>query len=73
MKLNTTINGGLPVKASGEIVRCPPHEYPGHDYIQDLEVFFLSGHQYWRNLSDQDESRIVEQFFEEVNDGMETD
>ena len=69
MTIETTINGGLPVKVSGEIVRCSEYEYPGHDYIQDLEVFFLSGHHYWRNLSDQDESRIVAEFFEAWREG----
>ena len=64
MTIYTTINGGLPVKVSGSVVWCSPHEYPGHDYIDDLKVNFLSGHQYWRNLSDQDESRVVAEFFE---------
>ena len=69
MTIETTINGGLPVKVSGQVVLCGPREYPGHDYIDDLKVFFLSGHQYWRNLSDQDESRIVSEFFEAWREG----
>ena len=47
MTIETTINGGLPVRASGEVVSS------------DLEIRFLSGHDYPTEISDQDLSRIA--------------
>ena len=38
MTIETTINGGLPVKVSGQVVLCGPREYPVHDFIDDLKV-----------------------------------
>ena len=69
MTIETTINGGLPVKVSGSVVWCSPHEYPGHEYIDDLKVCFLSGHRYWRNLSKDDSQRIVEEMMDAWDEG----
>ena len=65
MTIETTINGGLPVRASGEVVKCLGTEWPGHDYIDYLEIRFRSGHEYRRELSEDDECRIVREIMEQ--------
>ena len=42
-EFETTINNGLPVRVRGTVNECHPREYPGRDYIEDLEVLWLSG------------------------------
>ena len=69
MTIETTINGGLPVKASAEVHRCSWDEYPGADYIADLEIQFLSGHDYPRAISDQDEDRIAHEIISAWREG----
>ena len=75
MTIETTVRGGLPVTASATVHRCSWHEYPGGDYIEDLEVRFLSGHDYPGAISDKDEDRISLEIIDawRSNDEMETD
>ena len=67
--IETTINGGLPVKASADVCLCSPDEYPGVTYIADLEIRFLSGHDYPKEISDQDESRIAHEIISSWREG----
>ena len=69
MQIETTINGGLPVKASADVCLCSPDEYPGATYIADLEIRFLSGHDYPKEISDQDESRIAHEIISSWREG----
>ena len=70
--IETTIKGGLPVLAEGTIVSPPVTrgsgnrlvdgpEWPGHEWVDGLVVRFKSGHIFQQELSEADESRIIEE------------
>lgn len=56
-EIRTTTAAGVPVRATGRYVRCSRYEYPGCDYIDDLEVEAVDGSEI--ELSDGDDQRIV--------------
>ena len=60
----TTIKGGLPVRVTGEIVRCNPREYPGHDYLEDVEVFWPSGCPIGWKISESDMLSVEEKLLD---------
>ena len=60
----TTIKNGLPVLVRGTVTKCHPREYPGRNYIDDLEVLWLSGKPCNLALSDADDDRLADEIFE---------
>ena len=66
---DTRIKGGLPMRATGTIISCHPHEYPGRDYIEEVEIFWRSGHLYKKKVSDADMNKVVDDLFAEGRRG----
>ena len=62
-----TIKGGLPVRVTGEIVRCNALEYPGHDYLEDVMVMFESGHEIKFDLSESDQEEVEKALWAEIS------
>ena len=60
LNLWTTIRNGLPVIASGRVCRAEPDVGIMSQFVEDLEVVFLSGHPVPGELSDEDDQRIVQ-------------
>ena len=65
MTIETTIRGGLPVCARGIV-------YPGCDYVEDIELFWLKGGRCHLDLSDEEEDRICGEFVALVRRGDES-
>ena len=68
MTIETTINGGLPVIASGRICRAEPDVGIMSQFVEDLEVTFMSGHPVPGELSDEDDTRIVDELVAAYNE-----
>ena len=68
MTIETTIWEGLPVFASGEVRRAEPDVGMMSQFVEDLEVTFLSGHPVPGELSDEDEQRIVNELVAAYNE-----
>ena len=64
VETETTIKGGLPVRATGTVISCHPMEYPGRRTIEDLEISWLNGYPYKEKLSDADSESVCEDLFE---------
>ena len=64
--IETTVKGGLPVRAQATIETCHSLDYPGCDYIDSFEVSWKSGHAFREKLSADDKCRIFEELFEEA-------
>ena len=69
IRIDTTIKGGLPVSAQANVYHCPPWEYPGHNYLEELEVHFYSGHIFTGEISEADDDKICEEIFDAYNEG----
>ena len=68
MTIETTIRNGLPVIASGEVRRAEPDVGIMSQFVEDLEVTFLSGHPVPFELSDEDDQRIVNELVAAYNE-----
>ena len=68
VEIDTTIRGGLPVIARAEVYPCPHWEYPGRDYLEQLEIFWCSGHPFEMELSEADENKVCDEIFEAFNE-----
>lgn len=68
MTIETTIKGGLPVLASGEIRRAEPDVGIMSQFVEDLQITFLSGHPMVLELSDEDYQRIVNEIVTAYNE-----
>ena len=68
MTVETTIRNGLPVLASGEVRRAEPDVGIMSQFVEDLEVTFLSGHQVPGELSDEDDQRLVNELVSAYNE-----
>ena len=44
--------------------RCHPREYPGRDYIDDMEVLWLSGKPCNLDLTPEDDERLADELFD---------
>ena len=69
--IETTINDGLPVFASGTVCGAEPDVGLMSQFVEDLEVCFLSGHPFPDDLSDDDDQRIVNELVEAHNEPPE--
>lgn len=69
IEIETIINGGLPVRVRGTVTKCHPREYPGRDFIDDMEVLWLSGKPCNLDLSKADDARLADELFEENRRG----
>ena len=68
MPIETTIRNGLPVLASGRVCRAEPDVGIMSQFVEDLEVTFLSGHPVPGELSDEDDQRIVNEIVAAYNE-----
>ena len=68
IEIDTTIKGGLPISARADVYSCPHWEYPGRDYLEELEIFFLNGYPFKMELSEADENKVCEEIFEAFNE-----
>ena len=73
IEIETTIRDGLPVLASGQVCRLEPDVGIMSQFVEDLEVCFLSGHPVPGDLSDDDDQRIVNELVEAYNEPPEYD
>ena len=67
IEIETTIKNGLPVLVRATVNKCHPSEYPGRNYIDDLEVLWLSGKPCNLDLSEEDDDRLADEIFEAYN------
>ena len=68
MTIETTINNGLPVEASGRVVRADATVGPPGWVVEDLEITFLSGYPIPFELSDEDDQRVVNELVAAYNE-----
>ena len=68
MTIETTINGGLPVFASGDVYPAEPDVGIMTQYLDGVYVRFLSGHEFKGKISDKDEQRLVNLIVEAHNE-----
>ena len=68
MTIETTINGGLAVLASGNVQRAEPDVGITAQFVEDLEVTFLNGYPIPFELSDDDDQRIVNKLVAAYNE-----
>ena len=68
MTIRTTIRNGLPVLASGEVCRPEPDVGIMTQFVEDLEVTFMSGHPVPGKLSDEDDQRLVDEIVDAYNE-----
>ena len=68
IEIETTIKDGLPVLASGEVQRPEPDVGIMSQFVEDLEVCFLSGHPVPFELSDEDDQRVVNEIVNAYNE-----
>ena len=68
IEIETIIKDGLPVIARGEICRSEPDVGIMSEFVEDLEVCFLSGHPVPGDLSDEDDQRIVDELVNAYNE-----
>ena len=69
MTIETTINGGLPVFASGDVYSAEPDVGIMTQYVDGVYVRFLSGHEFPGKLSDLDEQRLINEIVDAYNEG----
>ena len=63
-EIETIINGGLPVRVRGTVTKCHPREYPGRDFIDDMEILWLSGKPCNLDLTPEDDRRLADELFD---------
>ena len=69
MIIHTTVKGGLPVEAEGDvIVEGPTLWDPGDAWVEEIEVRFRSGHAYRDQLSQDDFERIERELISAAKD-----
>ena len=68
MTIETTIRNGLPVLASGAIRRAEPDVGIMSQFVEDLQITFLSGHPMVLELSDEDYQRVVDELMAAYNE-----
>ena len=66
--VRTTIRNGLPVDASGIVRPAEPDVGIMSQFVEDLEVTFLSGHPVPGELSDEDDQRLVNELVRAYNE-----
>ena len=64
IEIETAIKNGLPVRVRGTVNRCHPREYPGRDYIDDMEVLWMNGKPCNLDLTPEDDERLADELFE---------
>ena len=64
MTIATIINGGLPVLASSIVQRAEPDVGIMCDYVEDIEITFMSGHPFRGEISASDCERIAAEIAE---------
>ena len=69
IEVDTTIKGGLPVTVRANVYHCPTWEYPGHNYLEELEILFYSGHLFTGKISEADDDKVCEEIFAAFNAG----
>ena len=69
VKVDTTIKGGLRVTAQANVHTCLPQEYPGRNYLEELEIRFHSGHLFTGEISKADDNKVCEEIFAAFNAG----
>ena len=69
IKIETTIKGGLLVIAQADVHTCPSWEYPGGNYIEQLDVFFQDGHLFMEELSEEDDDKVCDEILASFNSG----
>ena len=75
VQTHTFVRGGLPVKARGRFI-AGSRSYEGPsailpaepDLVEDIEVFFPSGHPFSGPICDQDMNRIEDELIKEAKD-----
>ena len=73
MTIETTIRDGLPVLASGRICRAEPDVGIMSQFVEDLEVCFLSGHPVPGELSDEEDRKLVQELLEAYDEPPDYD
>ena len=68
MTIETTINGGLAVLASGRVQRAEPDVGIMSQFVEDLEVTFLNGYPIPFELTDEDDTRLVDELVAAYNE-----
>ena len=64
IEFQSTINNGLPIRVRGTVTKCHPREYPGRDYIDDMEVLWMNGGPCNLDLTPEDDRRLSDELFE---------
>ena len=67
--IDTTVKGGLPVTAQAIVHSCSYLEYPGANYLEQLEISFLNGYPFEMELSKADDDKVCEEIFAAFNEG----
>ena len=58
-KIRITIRNGFPVEVSGDVFDPEPDVGLPRQYVDNMEVRFMSGHPFPGELSDEDDQRVV--------------
>ena len=63
----------LPILVRGTVTKCHPREYPGRDYIDDMEVLWMNGGPCNLDLTPEDDRRLSDELFEAASSAARGD
>ena len=69
--MNSTIRGGLPVEVTGRRCRAEPDVGISAPFIEDIEVFYASGHAFAGDISTDDLERLEVELLEWIDEPPE--
>ena len=64
IEAEVSVKSGLKLIARAEFVRCHYSDYPGCDYLDDVALFWHSGHEYKLKVSDADMRSVTDTLFD---------
>ena len=63
-EIESIINNGLPIRVRATVNKCGPHEWPGADFLEDMELLWMNGGPCNLNLTQEDAQRLADELFE---------